>query len=126
MRGAPGSTTVADMTRRTWIPLAAVLAVALLAGLAWAGHRLYVREIRGVPLVDEWHCSEGEVPVDFAEGGSDCFSEREALPSGAVPDPFGNRPFSCDERWGWTVVTDGTRDDCLRDGRALPEGWRVR
>ena len=113
------------MSRRTWIPLTIALALALLAGLAWAGHTIYVREIRGVPLVDEWQCSDGEIPVDFAEGGSDCVREDD-VPPGATPDPLGNRPFSCDERWGWTVITDGSDEDCLRDGRPLPEGWDVR
>ncbi|MEI5674038.1 MULTISPECIES: hypothetical protein [unclassified Nocardioides] len=114
------------MTRRTWIPLSVTLGLVLVALLSWGAHAVYVREIRGVPLIDEWQCSDGEVPVTYPEGGADCLREGAELPAGATLDPLGNRPFSCDQRWGWTVVVKGEDEDCLRDGRPLPEGWRVR
>jgi hypothetical protein len=116
------------MTRRTWIPLTIVLVLALLAGLGWGGHTIYVREFRGVPLIDEWHCSEGEAPVE-AKGvstGGYCAVLGTELAPDEQWEPLGNRPFSCDERWGWTVVVKGDVEDCLRDGEPLPEGWRVR
>lgn len=113
------------MSRRTrMLIVTSILAAVVLTAVAgWAG---YVRFVRGVPLIDEWQCSDGEVPVVYAEGGSVCIDEGEEPPTGASLDPLGNRPFSCDGRWGWREVTNGEEDDCLRDGRPVPAGWRVR
>jgi hypothetical protein len=77
----------------------------------------------GVPLIDEWHCSRGEAPVEFQGGGGACFAKGSDLPDGAVWDPLGNRPFSCDGRRGWTVIHRVGAEDCLRDGLELPQGW---
>lgn len=113
------------MSRRTRnLIVASILAAVVLTVVAgWAG---YVRFVRGVPLIDEWQCSDGEVPVSYADGGSVCIAEGADPPAGATLDPLGNRPLSCDDRWGWRVVTNGEDEDCLRDGRAVPVGWRVR
>ncbi len=96
---------------------ALVLGLVLVAG--------YVRFVRGVPVIDEWHCSGGEAPVLVGEAGQVCAEMGTDLPPGQRWHPLGNRPFSCEGRWGWMVVNDGTEEDCLRDGRPLPEGWTV-
>ena len=75
---------------RTLIVTSIVAALVLTAVAGWAG---YVRFVRGVPLIDEWQCSDGEVPVVYAEGGSVCIDEGEEPPTGASLDPLGNRPF---------------------------------
>ena len=75
------------------------------------------------PLWDEWHCSRGEAPADFDKGGGSCYPDGATLPVGTSWDPLGNRPFVCQGRRGWTVIHQGTTEDCLRDGRKLPEGW---
>ena len=75
------------------------------------------------PLWDEWYCSTGEAPALFDKGGGSCYPDGATLPVGTSWDPLGNRPFVCEGRRGWTVIHHGTTDDCLRDGRELPEGW---
>lgn len=77
----------------------------------------------GVPLLDEWQCSDGESPAEWPSGGSACFPEGGDLPAGATWDPFGNRPLSCHGRRGWTVIHRGLAEDCLRNGHQVPEGW---
>ncbi len=71
---------------RTLIVTSILAAVVLTAVAGWAG---YVRFVRGVPLIDEWQCSDGEVPVVYAEGGSVCIDEGEEPPAGAEPGPAG-------------------------------------
>lgn len=83
----------------------------------------YVRFVRGVPLMDEWQCSQGEAPIIYAEGGSNCAPSGARLPRNARWDPLGNRPFSCTNRWGWTVIHRGQVEECLRDGLPMPAGW---
>lgn len=104
------------------LSLVSALFLGLLGAAGVAG---YVRFVRGVPLIDEWYCSDGEGPVDLTGGGSYCAELGATLDEGEEWDPLGNRPFSCDGRWGWTVITDGEDGDCLRDGLPLPAGWRL-
>jgi hypothetical protein len=107
--------------RRVTRALVNLLVFGLLASMAWVG---YVRFVRGVPLlIDEWQCSEGEAPITYDEGGRDCEPVGAQLPRGARWDPLGNRPFSCANRWGWTVIDRGQEEDCLRDGLPMPAGW---
>lgn len=104
-------------TRRKKTAVIASIAAALLgAGLYWF---VYL----GVPLYDEWHCSKGHRPVTFDDGGSTCVSNGSAIPADGTVDPLGNRPFSCANRRGWTVIYRGETEDCLRDGLDMPEGW---
>jgi hypothetical protein len=106
------------MRRRTGLFLASVVTLVIVVSLLLY-HFIYM----GVPLIDEWHCSKGDAPVEFQDGGRICLAEGSALPAGATWDPLGNRPYSCDGRRGWTVIHRGPADDCLRDGLELPEGW---
>lgn len=105
--------------RRTLIIIASVLtSVAAVAAVA-------VWQVSAKPwlLWDEWHCSSGEFPVSFAEGGSACYGPDDTLPAGAVPDPLGNRPFDCANRSGWRQIERNGEGDCLKSGLALPSGF---
>jgi hypothetical protein len=84
---------------------------------------LYQFVYLGKPLLDEWHCSKGEAPIEFHDGGRACLPVGSELPAGATWDPFGNRPFSCDSRRGWTVIHRGDIKECLRNGLEAPTGW---
>lgn len=97
----------------------AVLVPVLIA----VGLFLYWFVYMGAPLWDEWHCSKGDAPVEFGDGGTGCMSQGRSLPAGARWDPLGNRPFSCEGRRGWTVIHRDDAEDCLRDGLEMPEGW---
>lgn len=119
--------------RRRARRLTAVLALAVLPVLGIAGIVGYYM-VSGTPFIDEWHCSEGEAPYFTEQGGSACAHEGSALPRGAKWDPFGNRPFICSSRWGWTEVVSIDRQhdavaawstDCVKDGDPIPDGWRT-
>lgn len=107
-----------------WIVVASVLVLVGVGMLAWWA-------FRGVPLDDEWACSKGEAPIEYANGGGgECLPDDtpdDQLPKGAHWDPLGNRPLSCHNRRGWTEVEETKTGDkgCLKDGLALPEGWQV-
>lgn len=101
-----------------------MLLAALIAGVLVVGGVLTYRLfLSGVPIIDEWQCSKGQAPAEAQGGGRDCFPEGETLPAGYTWDPLGNRPFSCDGRWGWTLIHRNQETDCLRDGIELPDGW---
>ncbi len=97
---------------------AAIAGLLLVVGLP-----LYRLVYLGVPLIDEWQCSSGEAPIDFPGGGKACLPAGAPLPAGASLNPLGNGPLSCGGRRGWTEVKRGVETGCLRDGRAVPEGW---
>lgn len=112
---------------RWFVALAAVPLVALAGGAAWL-------HFSGTPLMDEWVCADGEVPVTHREGGSSCIPEGADPGAGETLDPFGNRPLHCHERWGWTEVYPLAVDaadpvhvttDCVRNGESIPEGWKA-
>ncbi len=99
--------------------------LALAGGVAWL-------EASGTPLLDEWVCADGEIPVVSAAGGSACIAQDDAPEPGWSADVFGNRPLSCHQRWGWTEVyalkinrtdPDHVRTDCVRDDATVPQGW---
>ncbi len=106
--------------------VAVVLAVPILAIGGYAGYLA----VSGKPFLDEWQCSEGELPADNVDGGRACFPEGATLPRGWAWDPLGNRPLECSDRWGWTEVVKTGQDiahgtDCLREGRPLPDGYEA-
>lgn len=114
--------------RRKGLVVAGILAVPVLLAAGFAGYLA----LSGTPLVDEWVCSDGEAPVLLDGGGSACRPEGATLGEGESWDPLGNRPLSCDDRWGWTEVraTDGSAaagddTDCLREDAELPAGYEV-
>ena len=109
--------------RLTLIVLAAVVA----AGVVTIGGLAAFLTVSGTPLVDEWQCARGEAPVVHAGGGS-CAEKGAALPDDARWHPLGNRPLTCEDRWGWVeVVRTGARPgadtDCFPDDKGIPEGW---
>ncbi|CAM3353961.1 hypothetical protein NODU109028_13190 [Nocardioides dubius] len=112
---------------RWWVAISLVALSPLLAIGGFAGWLM----ISGTPLIDEWQCSDGEAPYVYPEGGSACAKEGSQLPKGASWDPFGNRPLSCHDRWGWVEVEpvrpdpDDPRTDCVRKGEPIPEGWHA-
>ena len=56
-----------------------IVAAAMVASGLWAWNHY----LRGVPLWDEWYCSDGEAPASDTEfGSSACFAEGEMLPEG--------------------------------------------
>ncbi|NPC95926.1 hypothetical protein [Nocardioides sp. zg-DK7169] len=101
-----------------------------LAVLAVGGFAAYLA-ISGTPLIDEWQCGDGEAPVLRDDGpGSFCEEEGSELPAGTHWDPLGNRPLTCEDRWGWVqVVPSGAASDadpdCFPDDRELPTGWQL-
>lgn len=102
----------------------AVVGAAVAAPLLAISLLVYWYVYLGVPFPDEWQCSPGESPVyDLQGGGRSCFHEAGDLTAGATRDPLGNRPLSCDGRRGWTVIHRRVTEDCLQDGRQVPEGW---
>ena len=107
------------LQRKTAVIASAVLASTLIV----VGLALYWFVYLGVPVWDEWYCRKGEAPVNFVGGGNGCSSKGSTLPAGANWDPLGNRPFACQHRRGWTVIYRNGDTDCLRIGRAMPEGW---
>lgn len=83
------------------------------------------------PLIDEWHCSEGERPADNVSGGSACFPTEEDLPPDYTWHPLGNRPFDCNNRHGWEpVIHEASGEtDCIKKTtpmRIPPLGYRYR
>lgn len=124
----PGDTDGSRPRRPVWVivvGLAITLPVLAVAGFAgWL-------KLSGTPLIDEWFCSEGEVPTLVEGGGSRCVTPSTPLDADERLDPFGNRPFQCHDRWGWTEVYlenppvphDGWATDCVREGTTPPEGW---
>ena len=82
------------------------------------------------PLGDEWQCSEGEAPVEYADGGSNCVAVDGTLPEGGTWHPLGNRPMSynCGND-GWAPVEDlrgpEVLDDCISIYQPVPEGFRL-
>ncbi|WP_162602368.1 BCD family MFS transporter [Nocardioides daejeonensis] len=106
-----------------WGGLAALIVLGMLSPVAYLW-------LSGTPLIDEWQCVDGERPVLTPEGGSYCQDEDDSeLPPGHRWDPLGNRPFVCEDRWGWTEVRaddphpDRRETDCLRKGDPMPQGW---
>lgn len=110
-------------TRRIVLIIAVIVALPVL-GVGVVGGYLWVS---GTPLIDEWECVDGEAPYVYPDGGSACAKEGSELPPGATWDPFGNRPFECHDRWGWTEVvrSDAAGDgyDCVKKGEPIPAGW---
>jgi hypothetical protein len=100
-----------------------LLAALIVGALVVGGVFTFRVVLSGVPFIDEWHCSKGEAPATNEVGGSACFPEGATLPAGMVWDPLGNRPFSCEDRRGWTEIYRNQETDCLRDGIDLPDGW---
>lgn len=92
----------------------------LLVGVLWVFN----------PLADEWQCSEGEAPVETADGGSYCAAVDATLPSGDSWHPLGNRPmgYNCDKD-GWVSVEDlrgrEPRPDCMSLHQPVPDGFRL-
>lgn len=113
------------------IGLGIVASMILVLGTV-AGGLVVIRHDGGI--IDEWYCSQGERPIYYAEGGSDCLAAGRALPTGAHLDPLGNRPLRCDGRWGWVEIeplgTTRTRPDqgdrdCIRSDTPIPRGWEA-
>lgn len=98
-----------------------LLAIAALFGWLW---------LSGTPIMDEWECGDGEAPVLVEDGGSYCAEEGAQLEPGEHWDPLGNRPFICEDRWGWTEVepiAPGPGDqgtECVPDDQPVPDGYR--
>lgn len=119
--------------RRRGIRRPAVLTTAIVGVLILAFVPVWYFFIRGVPLIDEWVCSQGEAPTVLADGGVTCekFTSFDQPPPRGEWDPLGNRPFSCHHRFGWTEVrrvsgaeNAGDRPvQCLKSDRAIPDGF---
>lgn len=82
-------TTPTLRTQLVKIVVTLLATAALLVGLG-----AFVLLYAANPLYDEWTCSPGNFPVTFADGGSTCIANGEAVPPGATPDPMGNRRLS--------------------------------
>ncbi len=99
-----------------WVAaVVAIAAVAVILGSKYVAHEA------PWALYDEWICADGEVPtVD----GSACVDPATTDPSQL--SPLGNRPMECSGRSGWTEIVDPAtlEQDCLKDGLAMPEGWK--
>ena len=116
---------------RPWSTASALLGVLVGGGLlvgAWFGLLHAIN-----PVGHEWICSQGQAPAGRHGRYDECFSKGRPLPAGLAWDPFGNRPmaYNCEED-GWVLVEHrvtrrGASDmvqDCVREGTALPAGWR--
>ncbi len=130
---ATATTTTTDSRQRTHrrFGLGALIAAAaagltLGASIALLGG--WALLVGANPLGDEWQCVEGEAPADHRSGGSACFEEGRKLPKGYTWDPLGNRPMSynCDKD-GWVEIEHERKGEfeCIAEGTAVPEGWRV-
>lgn len=110
-----------------WVLVIAVAAAPVVMGAGWFAWM----KTSGTPFWDEWSCSEGEAPVLVEGGGSFCATPGTTLEEGQAWDPFGNRPFACHDRWGYTEVfrpaargDDATVTECVAEGREIPAGWK--
>ncbi|MEN8704977.1 MAG: hypothetical protein ABF306_02460 [Nocardioides marinisabuli] len=108
--------------------------LALIAALAVVGTAAVAVLLVGVlwvfnPLADEWQCSEGEAPVETADGGSYCAPVDATLPGGDSWHPLGNRPMSSCDQDGWVSVEDlrgrEPRPDCMSRYQPVPDGFRL-
>lgn len=109
-------------TRRRTIVAACVAGAVLVAGIVIGGGALVLHAFN--PVGDEWVCSQGEAPAS----DSSCHPEGAELPPGVSWDPLGNRPMSynCEgDEWVQIERGAGLESDCIAEGTAVPEGWRV-
>ena len=85
------------MTSRTQLPWTYGLAgfftgvaVAVVGGAVLA---IAIFIYSGGPVGDEWSCKRGEAPIVHPDGGSQCLTYGDPMPSGWTADPRGNQPL---------------------------------